>query len=273
MPVKIVTDSASDITPEEAKKLGIRIVPLHVNMGGKSYYDDGEALPEGFFYNALPNFDKVTTAMPNKEEILAVWRKIPDSEIVMITISSKLSGTFAQAKEAARECPNAKVIDSLNVSAGLRFLVLEALEMANAGENADSIVKEIEKLKPKIRLYGVFDTLEYLKRGGRIGKAECFFGSLVGAKPIISFRDGELQPAIRERTKQRAVAKMLERFYAEGEMTKIAVIHAGVEGEANEFRAALMEKFPGMKIPIVQLGPTLGTYSGPGLVGVCGLLK
>lgn len=272
MPVKIITDSTSDITQEEARQLGIQVIPLHVIFGG-NVYRDGVDLSAEKFFEILPKRNDVTTSQPNTDEILKIWQTVPESEtIISIHISSKLSKTYDRALEAARFRQNTMVLDSLSVTLGLKFLTLEAKRMADAGMNAAAIVKNTEGMRGKIRLFGIFETLKYLKKGGRIGRVEYLAGSLLGIKPVVTLKEGELVPVSRARTMNKGI-EIVEKFLSEIRVKSLEIVHASSEKEAVEVKKLLEKKYQNLKISVIQLGPALGVHSGPGFLGIGALVE
>ena len=277
--VRIVTDSTSDIPRECAEELGIGVVPLHVIKNGAEDFLDGVTLSSDEFFDMLPYCAKVTTSQPSTEEILEVWNRVaPNGEpIVSIHISSLLSKTYERAKEAAELRPNSKVVDSLSVTMGLGFLAKDASELAGDGKSADYIAQHIEALKLKVRMFGVFETLEYLQKGGRIGRAKELLGSMLKIKPMVGLKNGEVVPVTRFRgSKQKAISGMVDIFsdpeHGGGAMARVAVLHAQAEEDAIFAQNILKERFPGLVVPIMKVGPVLGVHSGPGFVAVAGLL-
>ncbi|MFA4998921.1 MAG: DegV family protein, partial [Candidatus Paceibacterota bacterium] len=133
--------------------------------------------------------------------------------------------------------------------------------------------EETKRLIPKVRLFGVLDTLRYLEKGGRIGAVSAFLGSILQVKPMISIRNGEVVPVERNRSKAKSLERLVEIVSGEGDMLKVGVIHAAAEEEAKDLAKRLKAVYPGKSIPVVQTGTIIGTHSGPGLVGICGLLK
>ena len=273
--VRIVTDSTSDIPKKCAEELGIGIVPLHVIKNGVEDFLDGVTLTSDEFFNMLPYCRKITSSQFIEEEVWPVWDEMaPNGEtIISIHISSKLSKSYERAKKAAELRPNVTVIDSLTVSMGLGFLVKDAAELAGDGKSADYITRHIEESKSRVRLIAVLDTLEYLKRGGRIGKAQALFGSMLQVKPMIGVKDGEVVPIMNCRgKKEKAIEKMADKFREYGNMARLAVLHAQDYQGALFAQGVLKERFPDLVANIFEIGPVIGVHSGPGLVGFAGEL-
>lgn len=278
--VRIVTDSSSNFWPGEARKLNVEIIPLFVRIDGEGYRDGLDITPSEFFAKLSPS-SKLETSQPSLGNFVEVYKRLSQGtkQILSIHLTSKLSGTYSAAWAAKEFMKTAspglriEVVDSLSISFGLGFLVVKAAEMAKKGADMDSILEELNRLIPKIRLYGALDTLDYLRRGGRIGGLQFWTASLLQIKPVVKIEDGVLSPVARPRTKKKAVAEMIKRFTEEGEMQKVAMFHTAAEKEAEEAKGRLKEDFPELNIAIGEIGPALGAHVGPGLVGICGLLE
>ncbi len=278
--VRIVTDSSSNFWPGEARELNIEVIPLFVRIDGEGYRDGLDITPSEFFAKLSPS-SKLETSQPSLGNFVEAYKRLglDTKQIISIHLTSQLSGTCSAAWTAKESMKTAspglriEVVDSLSISFSLGFLAVKAAEMAKKGADTDSILEEVNRLIPKTRLYGVLDTLDYLRRGGRIGKLQFWAASLLHTKPIVKFEDGVLSPVARPRTKKKAVAEMIKRFTEEGEMQKVAVIHTAAEKEAKEAKERLKEDFPELNIAVGEIGPALGVHAGPGLVGICGLLE
>lgn len=270
MPVTIVTDSTSEITQEEARQIGVLVVPLHVNFGGKTYKDGVDLTSDGFF--EILERESVQTSQANVEEILEVWGKAPKkNSIVSIHLSSKLSEMHERVMEASLCRENVHVVDSISITIGLRVLVLAALDMAHKGMDAETIARRVEELRDKVWVFGHFDTLRYLKRGGRISTPEFLMGSIVQVKPVVTIKDGKLAMCSKPRTTNKALERVAAEIIAGGKMSQLTVVHARAAKEAAALRDKLQEAHPGMQISICRLGTALGVHSGPGFVGGGGL--
>ena len=206
---------------------------------------------------------KVVSFCATPDGLLRAFKKA-GPKILFLRASTKLNGTLQSAERAKNEVPfhfEVKILDSKTFSLGLGFLVMRAAEMAETGMNLDALEVEVNQLIPKVRLYGIFS------------KNSSFFGSAIHAKSIISIKNGEITPVEKSRSKSKPMDRLVEIVVADGEMTKIGVIHADAEAEAKELARRLKAIYPGRNIPVVQTGTIIGTHSGPGLVGICGILK
>ena len=273
--VVIVTDSTADFPDGALDRRRIAVVPLYVRFGEEEYRDRVNLSGDEFFARLGKSQVLPMTSQPTPDDFLKAYKKA-GPKIFSLHISAKLSGTLESAKTARKEVPThfeMELLDSRTLTLGLGFLVMKAAEMAEAGARLEEIKEEVERLIPKIRLYGVLDTLHYLEKGGRIGAVSAFLGSLLQIKPIISVRSGEVVPVERNRSKAKSLERLVEIVSGEGQFSEIGVIHAAAQDEAKELAGKLKGVFPDRKIPVVQTGTIIGTHSGPGLVGICGLLK
>jgi len=274
-PVAIITDSTADFPFRTLDGQRIKVVPLYVIFGEKQYRDRVNLNSDEFFVKLQKSKVLPQTSQPTPADFQKVYEKAGPN-ICSLHISEKLSGTLQSAKEAKSKMPgnfDIRTIDSQGISLGLGFLVMRAAELAEAGETLDNIEAEIKQLIPKVRFFGVLDTLLYLEKGGRIGKASALLGSLLQIKPIVQIRDGEVLPVERTRSKTKAIERLVEIAAKEGKMAKVGVVHAAAETEAKELADRLKAVYPGQNIPIVQTGTIIGTHAGPGLVGICGILQ
>ena len=190
--IKIITDSASDISIEEAKKLDIEIIPMKINIDGIEYLD-GVNITNIEFFTKLENcktMPKTSQITPN--EFINTFSKYKDDEIICITMSSKLSSTYQSAMFAKKEFINVEVIDSENVSVGEALLIKLAVNLIKQGKKYKEIINVLNTQKKKIRLIALLNTLDYLKKGGRISLAVAFVGGILGIKPVIEIKDGKV---------------------------------------------------------------------------------
>lgn len=275
MSVKIMIDSASDIHEAEAKSLGMEFVPIQVVLGGKEYYDGVTLLPNEFFDKLKESGDMPQTSLINAfrwEEEFEKATKDGD-ELVVVTLSSQLSGTYAAAVQAAeRFAGKVWVVDSLNATLGERLVGLYALELAKQNFSAKEIAEKLNEQKMKIRLYAVIDTLEYLKKGGRISAATAFFGEMLGIKPIISVINGKVEMIGKAKGLKKSFQFLHECVKKTGGIRfdmPYGLLYSGTD-KTN------VEKFKGESADILQgndakeypLGCTIGTHIGPGAVGI-----
>lgn len=273
MPVKIVTDSVADVPPQIAQELGITIIPLYVHFG-KMAYRDGIDLTTGTFYEYLVNAKTLpTTSVPALGEFAERYDELAEDadEILVITISSKLSATYKVASQAVtlmkKKC-RVKVIDSTLAIMAQGLVVIKAAEAAQAGASLEEIEELVKKDVARVDMRGAFDTLKYLARGGRIGKAQSLLGSMLNVNPIVSLKDGEVFPISRERSRVKAIQHLCDFVRGYASIEKMAVEHAGYPDDAETLIEQLSPLFPREQIYISRSSPVIGTHTGPSLLVV-----
>jgi len=273
MTVKIVTDSLSDITADMAAKLGVTVIPLYVRFGEEIYRDRVEITPEDF-YRRLINEPKLpSTTQPSPNDFADVYKKLSaeTDEILVITVSSKMSGTWqsaTQAKTMVDGKTKIEVIDSQQVAMAEGLLVITAANAVKQGANLAKATEVVRQAMTRIHLTAYFDTLKYLAKGGRIGKASGLVGSLLSVKPLLTIRGGEMAPLTRVRSLSAGLdyLQFLTKGYAKIEA--LAVEHATTTVEADKLVERLGEIFPKEKIVRSVISPVIGTYSGPGAIAL-----
>ena len=269
MPVKIVTDSGADLPEELVKELGITVVPIYVRFGDKVYRDRVD-ISEDEFYERLTH-DPVhpNTTQPSPQDFADVYQKlVPEADgIVSIHITGKLSGTCNSALMAKDMleggCP-VEVVDSEMLSMSLGLIVIAAAQMAKAGESMDKIVEAAKQAIPKTYLFFLLDTLEYLKRGGRIGKVKALLGSVLSVKPMLTMKGGELVPAGQVRTRSKGMDKLFDFAQNAADIQDLAVVYNTTPDEAQALVERIGSVFDQEKIRMSRVGPGLGTHGGPG---------
>lgn len=278
MPVGIVTDSTTDLAPEIAAKHDVSIVPLSVIFGDDVYREGKEITPDLFYDKLGRAKDLPTTSAPSVGDFLDVYReklKTTD-EIVSIHLSSKLSATYSNACQAAAQLADegAKidVFDSQTVSYGAQFLVTAAARAAASGSTVEEIRKALDGMVERIHVYIVLDTLEYVRRGGRIGRARAFLGTVLRVKPILSIHHGEVHPEERVRTRAHALERVFQLATSYPNIEEIGVAYSTNAQEAEEMKRRLEQAFEGVPIGMARLGPVVGVHGGPGTLGI-GLLE
>lgn len=275
--VKIVTDSTADFTLDEMKKMGIELVPLKVNFGEKSMFDKIELTSEAFFKMLKESDVNPSTTLANPEQFTQVFNKFPKDEIVVITLASKLSGTFQSANLAKNmvDRDNIYLVDSGSVSMGLNLLVREALKLQKAGKTGKQIFEALEKLKEKLRVVAVFDTLKYLVRGGRISKAKALIATVANLKPIMGVKAGEIGAMGKSRGVLKSGLEVLRIMDTTDPLDpKYPVIfgHTLVEENLNPFKKVLLEKYK-VESQTIVIGSVVGTHAGPGAYGLAYFAK
>ena len=277
MTVAIVTDSTSDLPRPFVDRLRIRVVPLTVYFGDEAFRDGIDIDAETFYRRLVNSRELPRTSQPSVEAFVGTYRDAlaaGASAIVSIHISSKLSGTLNSARLAAESVraetgARIEVIDSLNVSLGLGAVVLDAAEAAARGASVDEVVEAARATIGAVHVVCVLDTLEYLQRGGRIGRARSLLGTMLRIKPLVHVVDGEVAPFDRVRTKERAVERLFEFAIANQDARRMFVAGGGNEDEVTRFRERLEDAMPAMEIIQGTIGPVVGVYTGPNVLGVC----
>ena len=273
--VRILTDSTADIPPDLARRLGITVVPAYVLMDGRSLRD-GEQITRSAFYQLLPTLSQIpTTAVPPAGEFATAFHDLAGqtSEAVAILISTTLSGMLNASRLGSQEVPHLRVhlVDSKQVMMGLGWQVILAAEAAARGAQAQEILSLVHDVQPRIRILGVLDTLEYLRRGGRVAWARATAARLLHIKPLIEFRQGEATLVGQVRTRRRAVERLLEMTAALGPLERLAVIHSAAP-DVEPFRARLGSLLPVEQIMVSEIGPVVGTHLGPHALGIAAVI-
>jgi DegV family protein with EDD domain len=271
--VAVVTDSASDLPPEQARAANITVVPLLCSFGEREYQTGVNMTPEEFWQELTrpgSPFPKTAACAPGDfRETFSGLLEGGADEIVYVGVGEKLSATIASAKIARDLVGREKVhiVDSATASMGIGLLALLAAERAAANSSAADIAAELERRREDLRLYVVLETLEYLKRGGRISPARAAIGGVLAVKPIITIANGEVETADKPRTRSKARARLLE-LLAQARPERVAVLHGqspDVEAFADELAQAT--GFPRQEMSVHLVGSSVGPHVGPGAYG------
>lgn len=277
--IHIVTDSSADLTADLLAEAGVHgrvhIAPITVHFGNTEYQDGVDLFPDQFYEMLARAESMPRTSQPSPAVFVDLYRDIsqPGDTILSIHISSRMSGTHQSAALAARQFDDRiiEVVDSRSVAMGLGLMVVEAAKAAAAGEDSQQILARVRRRIAGSRIFFVVDTLEYLQRNGRIGKAQAYLGGLLNVKPVLSVEDGIVAPVEKVRGKAKALERLIQRLaeaVPPGTFEMGAVVHAAAADEAAELAKRLGELYGGAPLPVHQLGPTVGTHAGPGTVGV-----
>ena len=277
MSIRIITDSASDITQAEAKELNLTVIPLKTIFGDREYLD-GVTLDHQTFYHKLIESDVLpTTSQIAPFDYEEQFRKAVEqgNEVLCVTVSSKLSGCHQSARIAADEFPGkVVVVDSLNVAIGERILIQLACQLRNEGKTATEISEVLNAQKHHIRLIALLDTLEYLKKGGRISSAAAMAGSLLSIKPVIAVEGGEvtiLGKARGSRNGNNMLRDLVEKSGGISFDMPYALAYTGLEDTLlQKYIADSTSLYEGKtaNLPIYPIGSTIGTHVGPGAIAV-----
>jgi DegV family protein with EDD domain len=269
--VQVITDSTSDIPQEMVEKLGIRVVPIYVRFGDKTYRD-GIDIPSEKFYSMLASSQvHPATSQPNPNDFASVYSEYLESTdgIVSIHISSKISGTYnsaMQAKKTLGDSPTIEVIDSRFNSAGLGLVVMAAARSAQSGADLHEVSNDTHKAIEQVHMLGMFETMKYLARSGRVNKAIAAVSQILNVMPILTFSNGEIVRAGLVRT----VSKGMDRIYgfvkSNTPVTELTIVHSAVPDRANRLIQQLSEFIPEERISTAELGAGLGVHGGPGVL-------
>jgi len=271
--VKIVTDSTSDLTPEVASELGITVVPLYVNYDNAVYRDGVDMTTSAFYRRLAENHSLPTTAAPAPGAFAEVYNKLAQEtdEIVVITISSRLSATYKAAADG-KELVNCKaqieVLDSFAAIGGLGLIVISAAKVANAGGSIDDVVDNVLSAMDRVEIRMAFDTLEYLKKGGRIGTAAAFFGSVLKINPILGLKDGLTDGVARVRCRAKAIDYLFNYAASFPAIDELAVEDATTPEETEQLIQRLGTIYPIEKIYHLKVSPVIGSHVGPHVLGI-----
>ncbi|MDO8688091.1 MAG: DegV family protein [Dehalococcoidales bacterium] len=273
MTVKIVTDSLSDITSDLAKELGVTVVPLTVLFGHETFLDRVTMTTEEFYRRLANDTIWPTTTQPTPAAFLEVYNSLAKEtdEILVITLSGKMSGTY-QSALGAKNMFNGKcrieIIDSQLVAMGLGLIVISTARKAKAGAKLDELVDSVKKAMPRSHFVVYFDTLKYLAKGGRIGKAQRLLGAMLSVKPMLTIKDGEMAPLTRLRSLPAGLDYLYNfaKGYPDAEL--VAVEHATTPDEADRLADRLSSTFPKERIFKSVISPVLGVHGGPGAMAV-----
>jgi len=275
VPLRIVTDSTADLPAEIREALRIEMVPLTVHFGAESYKDVVEMGSEAFWRKLASSPHHPRTAQPSPGDFLKVYRSLAaqGDEILSIHISGKLSGTIASAQVAAQMLPDAQItlLDTRSASLGLGLVALEAARLAEQGRSASEMLPHLEAICSRMNVLFTLDTLEFLQRNGRIGKARALLGSLLEVKPILHIDpEGVVAPLDKVRGKSRTLPRTLELLQQRvprGSRVKMAVLHTQAPEQAAEWLAAAREIYQVEEALIAPIGSVIATHVGPGAIG------
>ncbi len=275
--IRFVVDSTATPTKDFAEKHNLTVVPLRVLFGEETYKDQVDITPSEFFEKLARSKQLPTTSQPPVSDFEEVYRRILDEgdEIITLTISSKLSGTYLSAMGARENFPKdapISVIDSYSTSVGMIKLLEVGFEALEKGKSREEIVREMEAAIPRVRVYFLVDTLEYLRKGGRIGGAAKFLGTILNIKPLLQLKDGIVESLEKARSRKKGLKRLVELAKSDlgpaAATSKVDVVHGNVPGDAEAFAEQVRETL-GCGMPdIMEVSPVLGVHTGPGVIGL-----
>jgi DegV family protein with EDD domain len=271
--VHIVSDSACDLTDQLVKEHHVGVVPLTIRFGNEELEDRRQLSPEEFWQRCAGKGALPETAAPSPGSFIAAYEAAADEgaeAVLCLTLSAGVSGTYASALTAADTFDRipVRVLDTRSLTMGQGLLVIAAAEEAEAGSGLDELVAATESRISRVHVYGVLGGLEHLQRGGRVSGAQALFGSLLSIKPVIQVTDGEVAEESKQRTRGRALAYLTTKVMADAPMERLAVADGACDDIADVLArlAGVATEHP---LVSVQLGPVVGTHTGPNTVGVC----
>ena len=269
--IPLVTDSTCDLPESVVKDKNITVIPLNVHFGEETFLDGIDLQSNEFFEKLSTSEIHPQTSQPSVGRFVETYNDLlkKHDSILSLHISSKLSATYNSALQAQKEIgnENIKVIDSMNGTLGLGAIVHHIADLNQKGESFENLVKEAEKIIPNAIFMGLVPTLEYLAKGGRIGKARAFMGSLLKIKPILSAVDGEIQSVGKARTLIKGMDFIVDEM-KNRKISKLFIVHANHEERANLLKEKTKDLIDPKDVIIAEFGPVVGTHLGPGAFGV-----
>ena len=272
MPVRIVTDSACDLPEAICEDLGIEVVPLTIRFGDREFVDRKELSTDAFWQELAGSSVLPETSAPSVGAFEETFRRLSDEGadgIVCVNLSARLSATMQSAQVAAKALDGTTpiaIIDSHSASMGIGNLALHAARRARDGASMEEIVREVEARREREHVFAALDTLEYLRKGGRIGGAQAMVGSMLSIKPIINVIDGAVESAGRVRTRSKALRFLVDQIPV-GKVEIISVLHANAP-DLDEFLAMLEPAVPDAEVTVGKIGPVIGVHTGPRVMGI-----
>lgn len=272
--IKVVTDSACDLSPEMAEDRGVRVVPLTIRFGDEELVDREQLSTKEFWDRVITGSVIPETAAPSPGAFQSAFEEAADeghSGVLCVTLSSGLSATYQAARTAADAVEGripVRVVDSLTITLGQGMLALSALEQAQEGQSLDDIAACIEDQKTRTRVFGVLEGLDFLRRGGRIGGASALLGSLLSIKPVIEVRGGVVEVESKQRTRLRSLQYLAGKALEAGPLEALGVAN-GAAKDISEVTDILSAATPEHETILSDLGPVIGSHAGPGTIGVC----
>lgn len=272
---RVVADTTCGLPPETYGRLGIPMIPQVINFGDESFREGVDIDAATFMARLRAGKEMPKTAAPYPGDFIDVFQECVGAgeSVVCIHPTADLSGTVRSAEIAKNDFPGAdiRIIDTRLVAGPLGALVLEADRLAKQGASADEVERRVREMMPRGRIYFIVDTLEFLRRGGRIGGAQALLGTVLQIKPILTLKDGRIDQFERERTKKKALARLTELVLAEsarGAQAHVSVNHADARPEAEELAAELKTGLGADDVLILDMPPAIVTHAGPGLLAV-----
>lgn len=270
--VAVFADSATDIPMSLRNQYQITVVPLSITFGSETFVDGVDITPQQFVERLGREKDLPKTSQPPSSRFAEAFQSALDEgmDVVCVCISSDISGTYYSARMAAEEVDSARVrvVDSRGATMQAGWVAVEAARAAGSGADLDAVEQAARGAISRANCFAVLQSLDYVYKGGRIGRASHMVGSALGIKPILNFIDGVVTPVERVRTWKKALSRAIDLATETGELTDIAILHADNQADADATAQRLQERFPDANIVIDWVGSTIGTYAGPGAIGI-----
>ena len=278
MTIRVVTDSTCDLDPADIERLGIAVVPLNIHFGAQVYRDGLDIGKQEFYERLQQSAVLPRTSQPSVSDFQATYEGLAGDAtteaIVSVHIGGKLSGTINAAQTAARlmaerddPTPPVHVVDSDQASIGLGLAAMAAAEAVAEGADVDAVVAAAEGTARRSRVLLVVDTLEYLQKGGRIGRARAFLGTLLRTKPVLELADGEIEGIERPRTRQKAVERLFQLTVRTPAPRRIGILHGTTPEEAEALAARVRGALPEVPVSVHRCSPVIGVHTGPAAIG------
>jgi DegV family protein with EDD domain len=272
MTVRVVTDSTADLPPQLAQEMGITVVPLNVRFGNEEFIDGVTINADEFYQRLVSSPSLPKTSQPAIGAFMETYQKIlmQADGIVSVHISSKVSGTVNSAQQAVAELANnaIKVVDTLQASLALGLIAVAAAKVAQNGGSLSEVVAEAQSATQRASFFGLVETLEYLEKGGRIGKAQALVGSLLRIKPILTLHEGVAHPVEKVRTRTKGLERLAAITANLAPLEAVGIMSSDVAEDTTLIANAMAQHVPKANLVVSRFGPVLGTYLGPGSLGV-----
>ncbi len=271
MTVKIVTDSVADLPPEVARELGITVVPLVLRFGAETFRDGVDLTPDQFYQKLQTSKAFPATSVPPPDAYAAAYDRLAEEAdaIVVVTVTSRLSATHEVALQATGEMKKkcrVEVVDSKTATMAQGFIAMRAAQAAKKGAKLKEVMEVVDKDIPRATFLAAFDTLEYLRRGGRIGRAQALMGSMLRINPLITLKDGLVEPAGRTRSRSKAIDQLYDFVAGYSHIEELSVGDTACPEEAGALCERLGAIFPRERIYRSKMTPVIGAHTGPGLL-------
>jgi DegV family protein with EDD domain len=273
MTIRIVTDSTADLPSALTDELNVTVVPEYLRFGDQVYRDRVDIGEDEFYQKLQDGSVHPKTSQPTPQDFAEVYNRLsPEADgIISIHLSSKLSGTYDSAvqgkKMMGEGCP-VEIVDSRTVSIAMGLAVVQASRMAKSGMGLRQIVDELGRIIGDVRILILFETLKYLAKGGRIGKAKALLGSVLSVRPLLTVRDGELVPSGQVRTRSKGMDRLLDFVQNARGIQDLAILHSTTPDEARALVERTNSIFPRERTILARVGPALGVHGGPGVLAI-----